>query len=83
MEQFRLPLEPTENTTEQGTNLEKLTLEELQTLYQRVVGINPKPRAFDIPTLIAGIQNPQAEKNRISQIDRESDQDDILRTYRT
>jgi hypothetical protein len=82
MTQFELPLPiPLDKPKQEVENLESLSLEDLQTRYQSIVGVNPKARAFDRETLIAGIQNPEAEKNRIAEIDRASDREDIDRTY--
>ena len=47
------------------------------------VGVDPKLRSFDKPTLIAGIQNPEKELARLRKIDSDSAKEDIQRTYRS
>ncbi len=63
------------------SSLDTMPLEQLKEAYRRAVGISARP-GMEHNALITGIENPEAEQERIRQIDRESDQDDITRTYR-
>lgn len=64
-------------------DFESLSLKDLYILYKEKVGVNAEVRGFDEATIIAAIKNPEAEIERLRQIDRESDKEDIDRTYRS
>lgn len=65
------------------TSFEELSPDELAALYHKEVGIDPRLRGFSVSDMITGLENPDAERERIRQIDTESDREDVLRTYRT
>jgi hypothetical protein len=73
MEQMPLDLGIPEDPKVKVQPLEDLTDEELTLLYSSAVGINPKSRRFNRETLLAGIQNPEAEKDRLRTIDKADD----------
>ncbi len=74
MEQIPLDLEPEEPT------LESLSTKELAALYKEKVGVNS--RTFSREQMIEAIKNPEAEKDRLREIDRESGQEDLVAPYR-
>ncbi len=73
MEQLPLDLGIPADPTVKERPLEDLEDEELALLYANAVGINPKSRLFNRETMITGIQNPAAEKDRLRAIDKEED----------
>lgn len=73
---------PTETPVLTEAALEDLSLENLWKLYQEKVGINPELRGFDLDTLRHGVLNPEAELDRVREIDRLADKDDLTNTYR-
>ncbi len=56
------------------TPLDKLEQKDLEGLYESAVGVNPAYRTFPKEVLIAGIENPAAEKERLALLDQEEDQ---------
>lgn len=58
-----------------------LTDDDIADRYRKAIGINPKSRAFDRATMIAGIIDPQAESNRVKELDRIADEEDRRNTY--
>ncbi len=56
-------------------SLESLSEDELNTLYKERVGIDPKARFFDRATVLAGLADPKAERDRISALDMAEDQE--------
>lgn len=70
-QQFELDLEPVE-----------VSQEELTAQYMNLVGINPTFRNLTIEEMKAAIENPEAERERLMEMDRESDQEEVQRTYR-
>ncbi len=78
-----VPPEPQNENHSQKPDFESLPYEDLCILYKDKVGVDPKLRSFDKPTLIAGIQNPEEELARLRKIDSDSDKEDIQRTYRS
>ena len=49
---------------------------DLEVLYHQAVGKDPQHRLLSIPELIAGIENPAAEFDRLALLDQEEDQND-------
>jgi hypothetical protein len=86
MEQYRLDFgpekKPENNVKEKEPALESLGFENLQMLYQEKVGIDPKYRNLNRGELISGIQDPEAEKERLAKEDKESDRDDLTSPYK-
>ncbi len=54
--------------------LESLPDAELHVLYKEQVGVDPKIRNFDRATVLAGLSDPGAERDRISALDMAEDQ---------
>ena len=73
-EQFELNFSKPELTPEE--ELKRLAKE-----YQEKVGIDPLVRTFDRETILAGITDPEAEKDRIRKIDQEDDKLEMRKTY--
>jgi hypothetical protein len=71
MEQFELNLESIEPTES-----------EIIALYKDKIGIDPTFRGFSIEEMKQALENPDAERERIMELDQESDRDDISNTYR-
>ena len=88
-EQFKLDLPNPEEQIEAAgiTDLEKLDTQEIEKIYQEYVGIDPQFRFLGIPEterrgiLITGIENPEAERDRIAALDREADKEELKRPY--
>ena len=83
MEQYKLDFSPERKpeTAEGEPAVEGLGFENLQTLYQEKIGIDPKYRNLNRGELIRGIQDPEAEKTRLKEIDEESSKDDLKSPY--
>ncbi len=58
------------------------SFDDLVALYKKEVGIDPTFRNLARAELLAALDNPAAERERIAEIDRESDKEDITSTYR-
>ncbi len=54
--------------------LESLSDDELNALYKERVKIDPKIRGFGRDTVLAGLANPEKERDRIGALDMEEDQ---------
>lgn len=59
-----------------------LSFDDLVAQYKKEVGIDPTFRNLTRVELVAALDNPVAERERLAEIDRESDKDDITATYR-
>lgn len=55
--------------------LESLPDAELHVLYKKRVGVDPKIRGFDRAVVLAGLADPEAEKDRISALEMAEDQE--------
>lgn len=55
--------------------LESLPDSELHVLYKEKVGVDPKIRGFDRATVLAGLVDPDAEKNRLRLLEMEENQE--------
>jgi hypothetical protein len=71
MEQIPLNLNIPEDPESKEVALETLEDDELMTLYHEAVGKDPKPRLLGREKLIAGIQDPEAEVERLRILDAE------------
>ena len=83
-EQFNLDFGSESASTEKPSatpDWDSLSDADIADWYQKAIGINPKSRAFDRATMIAGIVDPQAEHNRIKELDRIADEEDRRNTY--
>ena len=58
-------------------DLETLETDTLMARYKESVGINPEYRSFDRDTVVNGIKDPEAERQRIAEIDRASDKEEL------
>lgn len=61
--------------TPEEVALETLPDAELNTLYKERVGVDPQVRGFDRAVVLAGLGNPDAEKDRLRAIDMAEDQE--------
>ena len=81
MEQIPLDLGIPKDPESKEVAIETLKDEELGALYYKAVGKDPIPRSLDRAALIAGIQDPKAELERLAAIDSEADKEDLKRPY--
>lgn len=79
MEQLPLDLQFTPDTTLEAT---QMSYEELTQAYKNTIGIDPTWRGFTSEDMLAALENPDAERARIMELDRASDQEDMFNTYR-
>ncbi len=88
------PLHPMEQATlhldeagEAEITLERLSTQSLEEEYHRAIGVNPNLRFLDVTEeerralLIEGIQDPEAGKERLRQIDSKSDREEKERHW--
>ena len=75
MEQLPLNLSP------EDPKPEDLKIAELEALYKKVVGVNPKIRLLDRETMLNGVKDPEAEIARLGALDAASDKEELRRTY--
>ena len=55
--------------------------EELAAEYKKKIGVDPRFRSIDRRAMLSGIEDPEAERERIANIDREEDKNELKRPY--
>lgn len=85
MEQFDLDFGPTPEKPEQSKTPDPETLpdDELAALYKKTIGIDPTFRAFDRETMLRGLAaGREAETDRIRELDKTDDVEELAGPYR-
>lgn len=80
-EQFNLDFSP-EPEEKKESALETLPVDEIIELYKRKVGIDARFRGLSREEMLAGIADPTTELERIAEIDRKEDRNDLSAPYR-